>query len=184
MIINNFRFQNEADNRKGSEHDVNELDDLFQQLSFTVDVRENLKRDEMQRVVIEYANIDHTQYCAFVMIVMSHGSNRDVIYGVDGRYVTLEAIMSEFQATNCPSLDGKPKVFIIQACRGSNDNLPLPSEACVDRFGISTDSTLPIGTCAREADFLLAFASVPGYEAKRDKNKGSFFIQVSSMLMI
>jgi len=47
VIINNFRFQSKELNRQGSEHDVKELVELFKQLSFTVDVKENLKFDEM-----------------------------------------------------------------------------------------------------------------------------------------
>jgi len=178
VIINNFRFQNEKQNRRGSEHDVKELVELFEQLSFTVVVKENLKFDEMQRVAIDYAKKDHSQYCAFVMVVMSHGDRSDVIFGVEDRYVTVEALMSEYKATNCPTLDGKPKVFIIQTCRGSSDPLPLPNEVCTDSFGISTDSTLPRSTCPKEADFLLAFAQVPGLETYRFEKHGTIFIQV------
>ena len=134
-------------------------------------------------MAIDYAKEDHTKYCAFVMIVMSRGDSSDVIFGVEDRYITVEALMAEFKATRCPSLDGKPKVFIIQACRGSSDPLPLPSEVCTDRCGISTNSTLPRSTCPKEADFLLAFASVPGHETYRFQKQGTVFIQVSSMLI-
>jgi len=42
----------------------------------------------------------------------------------------------------------------------------------------SPDADLANGVSPREADFLLAFATVPGYKAWRSKRVGSWFIQV------
>ena len=42
-----------------------------------------------------------------------------VVYGVDGNQVNIaEEICAPFDGANCPSLSGKPKVFIVQACQG------------------------------------------------------------------
>jgi len=41
----------------------------------------------------------------------------------------------------------------------------------------SPDSTLPRSVFPPEADFLLAFATVPGYVAFRSPESGTFFIQ-------
>ena len=47
----------------------------------------------------------------------------------------------------------------------------------------SADSTLALSSYPLESDFLLAFATVPGYVAFRKDNHGSFFIQVSSTIL-
>ena len=114
------------------------------------------------------------------------GDEKDVIYGVDNRKVAVEDLMSEFKSTNCKSLENKPKLFFIQACRGKRSD-PRLSRLSVSTENIaedgmqtmdSPDADIANGISAREADFLLAFATVPGYKAWRSKQAGSWFIQV------
>ena len=40
------------------------------------------------------------------------------MYTADGRSINLERIYEYFNNKNCPDLKGKPKFFIVQACRG------------------------------------------------------------------
>ena len=87
--------------------------------------------------------------------------------------------MSEFNAVRCPSLANKPKIFLVQACRGSQQgDSPGPNDQQVadDTF---SDSTLSRSRLPKESDFLLAYGSVPGYVSYRRTDSGSFFIQVS-----
>ena len=53
---------------------------------------------------------------AFMLCILSHGGD-GFILGVDGEKITIDEIVSKFDGDNCPALSGKPKVFIIQACR-------------------------------------------------------------------
>ena len=47
-------------------------------------------------------------------------SSAGVVYGVDGVEVDIEKEICEpFNGRNCPSLSGKPKIFLIQDCPGS-----------------------------------------------------------------
>ena len=148
----------------------------------------------MEDLAAKYGGKDHTPFNAFVMIVMSHGGEDDFILGVDQNSTKVEDLMKEFQETRCPSLKNKPKVFIIQACRGSSrrssaDN--VSSQAIPSRLtqsdsepgetDFSSDSTLPRSVVPEEADFLLAFATVPGYVSYRSPTDGACFIQVGNM---
>ena len=49
---------------------------------------------------------------------MSHGDT-GYISGTDEEKVHLKDIQAEFEGDKCPKLQGKPKLFFIQACRGS-----------------------------------------------------------------
>ena len=49
---------------------------------------------------------------------MSHGEVGDVILGADDDDVRIDKICSMFSNSNCTTLAGKPKVFLVQACRG------------------------------------------------------------------
>ena len=188
LLINNFHFPGEKE-RKGAELDEKEIENLFRkELHFEMEIKRNIGGVEILKAAREIAGKDHSKYTAFVFIIMSHGDEKDAILGLDGRKARLEDLMSEFTATNCPSLEGKPKLFFIQACRGKGDDrrrdrlLPSPnsieddSPDCIIPFA---DSTLAAGVSPREADFLLAFATVPRYQAFRSKVEGSWFIQVS-----
>ena len=194
VIINNRQFQgNDEDYREGSEQDVERLRNLFESLRFEVIIKRDLKRDQIKGVAQEYGGKNHDKFVAFVLIVMSHGDEKDIIFGVDNDSISVRKLMKEFQAERCPSLKGKPKIFIIQACRGprmsedkgSDDYVESvnadPTEIdladnLMDQF--SVDSSLSKSVFPPETDFLLAFATVPGYVAFRLASSGAPFIQV------
>lgn len=93
------------------------------------------------------------------------------------RYASIQEIMFEFKAMRCPTLRNKPKLFFMQCCRGSSEEfLSVANRHCDN---LLSDSTLAQSACPQEADFLLAFASAPGYVAYRNPEGGSVFIQVS-----
>lgn len=120
LIINNVDF--EADifpQRKGSDEDARRFDDIFQQLGFQVIMRRNQTADQMKGLFAELANKCHKQHDALFVFILSHGSEHG-IYGTDGIEVCLESeIISHFDNRNCEAMVGKPKVFVLQACRGS-----------------------------------------------------------------
>ena len=180
LIINNLNFHDRTNDREGAEVDEKELEKLFRELYFIVCVRKDLQCGEMRKVAAVFAAQDHSQFDAFVFIVMSHGGDRDVISGVKGRHIRVEDLMVEFKAANCPTLQNKPKLFFIQTCRGSSKERLSPTPEGVDSdTAFIPDSTLPRSVCPQEADFLLAFAAAPGYKAWRYPNYGSLFIQVN-----
>ena len=205
LIINNFKFQEKnVPDREGAEEDERSLKTLFDTLQFRVIIRRDLDKHEIEKLAEEYGSKNHHKYDAFFMIVMSHGGERDCILGVDGRETTVRNLMVEFQANKCQSLQGKPKVFIIQTCRGligyptetfpshplGSINTPpsafklSPADNQSYTCAFSPDSNLPRSVFPPEADFLLAFATVPGYVAFRSPRSGTFFIQVRSSFLI
>ncbi len=182
IIINNESFENEGDNRDGAEHDEKQLKDLFEELGFAVSIKKNLSRDEMYKVSKDVAACDHSNLDALVFIIMSHGGEGDTVWGVDNRYASIQEIMSEFKAMRCSTLRNKPKLFFMQCCRGSSGEFLSPDPRHCDN--LVCDSMLARSTCPQEADFLLAFASTPGYVAYRYPEGGSVFIQVSKRFYI
>jgi len=59
--------------------------------------------------------MDHSHYDCFVLAVLTHGSVRNVLFGVDGNEFTLEMLMTPIK--RCQTLAGKPKICIIQVNR-------------------------------------------------------------------
>lgn len=64
-------------------------------------------------------NPEHIRYDSCVVVVLTHGEY-DYLTGVDGGKVNLHGFISALDGKNAPNLIGKPKIFIIQACRGCN----------------------------------------------------------------
>lgn len=72
----------------------------------------------MLEAIQAQASEDHTNYNCFVCAVLTHGE-RDIVYGVDGKTISLDDLKNSVDGDNCPTLIGKPKLFFIQACQGS-----------------------------------------------------------------
>ena len=75
-------------------------------------------QDIKARVKKESKHPDHKDADAFIFAIFSHGAQGSIL-GVDGGKVMIDDIRKEFNGINCPALRGKPKIFFIQACQGS-----------------------------------------------------------------
>ena len=94
----------------------------------------------MIEVVESFANMpEHEESEMCVVILMSHG-NKDVIISRNGQDVPVSSLLDKFTTTNCPSLVGKPKLFIIQACRSLCNLLIL------DIYGLHSSAQFVIST--------------------------------------
>ncbi|XP_078343062.1 caspase-3-like [Oculina patagonica] len=169
LVINNNIFpQRDVVERTGSNDDVKNLIRLFDDFNFRHMVYDNQTQSEMLKVLRDTAEKDFSRYDCFVCVILSHGS-KDGIYGTDDEVIKVEAITSLFRRDECPSLEGKPKIFLIQACRGTRqDRVPIESDS--EPIPLSS-SSLPA-----DADFLICYASAPGHQSYRQPLIGSWFI--------
>lgn len=119
LIVNNINFENDIfPTRKGSDEDANRFDQIFKQLGFKTIMTRNLTAEQMKNKFKELSAACKPEHDALFVFILSHGSEHG-IYGTDGLEVYLESeIISCFDNRNCKAMIGKPKVFVIQACRG------------------------------------------------------------------
>ncbi|XP_014677610.1 PREDICTED: cell death protein 3-like [Priapulus caudatus] len=125
LIINNETFKS-LKPRKGSQKDVKNLRQLFKDLGYEIWGTEantsNLTAQEMKIVVKDFAASDkHNSVDSSIVAILSHGGAEDVIYGVDEKEVSFtNDILRLFEGHNAPGLMQKPKLFILQECRGGH----------------------------------------------------------------
>lgn len=185
LLINNERFSiqlKEAGlgDRPGSNVDEKNLNKCLHDLGFRVTVYPNLTANQMRSVCAKMAAKDHSECDCFVLVILSHGEE-GIVYGTD-QTVEIKDLTRYFKGDTCSSLIGKPKIFIIQACRGYQTD-PGVSVNVIDAKGKAFDETdtptsnnrvikLPL-----EADFLYAYSTVPGYYSWRNGMNGSWFVQ-------
>ena len=167
IIHNNIFPQRENVERTGSYEDVWNVKSLFDNFNFRTLVYGNLTTSKMLKLLTDTSEKDFSRFDCFVCVILSHGSN-DGIYGTDDEVIKVEEITKLFRRNGCPSLEGKPKIFLIQACHGfEQDRVPIIGS---DGEPILSPS-LP-----GDADFLICVASAPGYQRYRQRKPGSWFI--------
>ncbi|XP_077534110.1 caspase-2-like isoform X2 [Haemaphysalis longicornis] len=193
IIINNRDFGGIFKTRHGSDVDVHRMKRLFSDLLFECDVYRNLKAKDMEEVLEAAAKSqeNHDADC-LVVILMSHG-DKDVIYGTDIEKLRLyDKVYPLFNNENCPALQGKPKLFFVQACRGDNTDsgtyveVQWLEEATVVEGAISADAisykdpssptVTPKPRTASFSDMCIVYATIPGFVALKNEVTGSWLL--------
>ena len=184
IIINNYNFT-DGRVRLGSEKDVEKLERLFGELlGFEVEKKMDLTAKTMHDAMEKAKSYKHQ--CCFVVAVMSHGTCKGIL-GIDGQIVTVRELMAYFTSTACKSLAGKPKIFIIQACRNAKEQRssavdtdgPIGQSVQVKNTSAcahALESVSNIPNTPEMADMAIAFATVENQPAYRSM-EGSWFIE-------
>lgn len=116
IIINNVVFQDNVmmPARIGSTLDAVSLSDLFEEfLTFTVELKRDVTKTELDGVVFDLQNEDYSQDSAFAFIILSYGDEDGSFYCTDGAKICVTDIFESFIASKCPSLTNKPKLFLV-----------------------------------------------------------------------
>ncbi|NXA77365.1 CASP8 protein, partial [Thryothorus ludovicianus] len=174
LILNNYIFKNPLQNREGTLQDGEAVKRVFKWLQFETVEHMDLEGQKIYEKVKEYSKKDHRNMDCFVCFIFSHGE-KDKIKGVDDECVNIDDLVSCFTGTNCPSLAGKPKVFIIQACQGSVHHPSVTVEA--DSTGHLEVDASPLASIPDRADILIGMATVEDYLSFRSRRTGSVYIQ-------
>jgi hypothetical protein len=177
IIFNNKKFSDPIKYRirDGSEQDVFSLCTLFRGLNYAVRPPYiNKSEAEMREAIQMYATDNYTSYGCLIIFIMSHGDKSKIISS-DSQEIDLSEFITPLKRT--ASLKSKPKVFFIQACRGStrmtvNDDATPSSSSVYSRY-FDHENRLP-----KEADFLFSYSTLEDYVSWRDPDDGSWYIQM------
>jgi len=172
LIFNQINFDPHLglNSRERSLKDANELEKVAKEVfkfKYTR-VFQDLKIKEIFFWLNQMAKSDHTDYDAFACVFLSHGGTDGTLYARDGTF-SLEEVFSLFTADKCLSLAGKPKLFFIQACRGSKVDRGM--QVVLSSLTSEESNSIPV-----ESDFLYVYSSVPGYVSWLGID-GSWFFQ-------
>lgn len=162
-------------NRPGADRDVQLMEDWLGQCGFEstlcidpdkTELLEKLTsfRDELNEIKAEVS-------CCLVTL-MSHGK-KGWITMKDGDEVSLEDVFAMFNNKNCPALHEKPKIFIIQACRGEKrDSGVETDDEPMDSDDVSEKRRLPTFS-----DYFIIYPTQADYVALRHPRTGSVMIE-------
>ncbi|KAK7113267.1 caspase-7-like [Littorina saxatilis] len=218
LIINNETFRPESylPDRPGSSKDATALIEMFEELQFDVKCYHNQTAKKMMKILKKEADeYDHDNANCLAVAIMSHGDSeklenfpcdqqtipsgdkiqKDLIFGVDGCVILTESVTKAFQDEMCPGLVGKPRLFFLQACRGtayddgvdiaivpdkarsSDEKKDNPSQELDDDDDQQEqDEPTVVSPAPIFKDFLVMYATPPGHFAWR-RGSGTWFVQ-------
>ena len=114
LIINNYPW---AFQLQRSEKNV-----FAQTLGFTTREDINLTTSDMLKALTETAQRDFSNNDCFFCVIRSTGTEHGIC-GTDEKPIDIKTITSLFGSDKCPSLNGKPKIFVL-----GDSNYSFPSD--------------------------------------------------------
>jgi hypothetical protein len=143
---------------------------------FELVLRQNQTKAQMIDLMKHYAQkVDHTNRDCFMAVFLSHGftneKNEQLICAFD-KDVLLTDLTDPF--ITCGTLDGKPKIFFFDVCRGGNrepdyakemSTLSLEDKATTTRTNAFERTDQARKKFFSHKEFLIGFGSCPGFVA-------------------
>nr|XP_036881984.1 caspase-1 isoform X2 [Manis javanica] len=185
LIICNTEFDH-LPWREGAQIDIRDMKMLLEGLGYCVEVKENLTASDMITELKGFAaRPEHRKSDSTFVVFMSHGIQE----GICGKkfsegnpdVLKVNTVFQILNTSNCPSLKDKPKVIIIQACRGENqgvvwlkDSVQAPGNtSSLSEDDFENDA---IRRAHIEKDFIAFCSSTPDNVSWRHPMRGSLFI--------
>ncbi|XDV18906.1 hypothetical protein PO909_024504 [Leuciscus waleckii] len=176
LLINNVEFKHIND-RTGADKDELSMEILLKGLGYTVVTLRDLTAQGMRAALQDFARREeHVQSDSCFVVLMSHG-DASGISGVFDSFssddeediLPRDEIFNSLNTPNCAGLRDKPKIILIQACRGDKDgSVDVPDSVPRNRRRKEH----------REKDFCCLMSSTPDTVSYRNTEKGSHFFQV------
>lgn len=197
LLITNIEFTDKKQNRNGANKDEENMEEQLTRLGYEVVKHRNLTARAIDDALIRFSKHPKLRGTdSVVVVIMSHGK-RGIILGVDWKKNTPEGEKpDEFPIDNiykhlgpkeCPALQDKPKIIIIQACRGEKRGSVLVSDAANSdlvqddvRSSSAGEDDIEEDTLKfvhQEKDFISLLSCTPDTVSYRSTEEGSFLIQ-------
>ncbi|XP_046991865.1 caspase-1-like [Schistocerca americana] len=154
--------------REGTDADRDALRLTFVMLGFEVLCFNDRSHEEITSELRHVAEQDHDSRDCVAVAVLSHCGRDGQLSARDREYHVSE-LWQPFAPRRCPSLDGKPKLFFIQASRGRGLDLG------VNISNIITDA--PDAGHGSYADVLVSYSAFEGVTAAGETQNASRFVQ-------
>ncbi|KAF5905427.1 caspase-4-like isoform X1, partial [Clarias magur] len=173
MIINNVEFINSRYNRRGAEKDEESMVTLLDALGYDVIILNDLSAEGMEAALRDFSQHNEHRYSdSTFCVMMSHGG-LEGIYGIniaekEDDILPVDKIFHYLRSENCPGLTDKPKIILIQACRGDKEGHVWVCDSVKSNKGIKQH---------REKDFACFRSCTPDTVSIRNTGTGSIFIQ-------
>ncbi|XP_031768056.2 caspase-6-like [Galleria mellonella] len=187
VIFNHAKFDCNLESRQSTKHDVDALKRTFKRNGFKVKCYEDKTVQEIKNKLKKFTDPkrkNFTDYGCIAVAVLTHGYYDGILMAKDKQYKEQQIINYLKSSTNNTFMN-KPRIIIIQACRGENDIRGVGvHQPDVHRFPKKTNSKQERSdyyyTLDLEPDMLVLHSSYIGNTAHSEQytgTDGSWFIQ-------
>ncbi|CAI8037124.1 Caspase-2 [Geodia barretti] len=108
----------------GTRKDGARMQRVFDGLQIATLWKENVSGDDLRRLLREIPTLPRT-YESISFVYSGHGSEGDVLCMQDGSKMHMQEIVNAFLPRRAPNVGNIPKLFFIDACRGSETFQPV-----------------------------------------------------------
>ena len=190
VIVNYFEDFPEPTKRVGAKEELQRLTKLFE--SFNLEVRRHIELTKNEIVNVLEDTVKDPKLGSDSMIaiaISSHGCEEGLLgINIDDRlkhrndpnYKNMEDCISPtqiqkiFNGDNCPSLAGRPKLFLLNGCRGKGMENIFQIEGEEEEERLVCDTIIKLATTW--SDFFVIHSCVIGNKSMRCTKRGSLFI--------
>uniref|UniRef100_A0A1I8FGW5 CASPASE_P10 domain-containing protein n=1 Tax=Macrostomum lignano TaxID=282301 RepID=A0A1I8FGW5_9PLAT len=158
--------------RIGSDVDADNLERSFKQLGFSIMPFRDLSC-EKNRLYRPQGPLETTTVWQLSCCRMARMAPSTALMA----RLKMEKLFRLLRPDYCPTLAGKPKLFFIQACRGSEYDKGCEVADGDNGTGRDEEDGGKLSRIPLESDFLYFYSTPPGYYSWRNDIQGSWFIQ-------
>ena len=151
----------------GGQANSSKFTSIFQYLQYSVQHHTDVTSAQMIQLVEEIASMDHTAYDSFVCYIFSGGLNDHYMQCNDRCHVNIYELVDKIQ--QCPTLQGKPKLFFIDINRRHDKQAPPPTPYKIGSDTLilwSTQRGKKVGTNSSGSVLTLALEDVFKFKSK------------------
>lgn len=187
LIINQTFEQCPSLYRAGTMKDEQDLKTVWQHLGCRnfVQIERDLNKAEMMETLKSFRyHLKERNPDYFVICILGHGNlnkkkRRDEVMDANREMISMNKIKNMFvDGRQCPSMIGKPKLFFVQACRGTeNQNMIDTDMSETDGEDGTEDSVQNDKKYINKSWFFVFQSTIKGFVSNRHEQNGSIFIQ-------
>jgi len=159
-------------NREGNLKDMRALGKLLPTLGYQVISKEDPTKKEMIGVLRELQKLNTTMR-SLIVFVMCHGGEDGKLIAADDKTLNIRDLYDQVRGNVCKSFESAPKIFIVNACRGSSH---MASDGD-DDDAPEVDAKLARCPASAHENFYTISSTIEGFVSWRDTSKGSYLIQ-------
>ncbi|XP_074652434.1 uncharacterized protein LOC141906880 isoform X2 [Tubulanus polymorphus] len=181
-------FEAKRSKSSSTEKDEDDIKQLFKnELNFDVIVTRDLSKVDADRMIEEVkSKLKTGLHDSFVLFILSHGDKEGIkTVGSDGHEepdvrLKIDELHKQLNSSSLPEMSGKPKVILVQACRGEQEmsgNIESDDKCKTKESRTNEETQNQKQFIPKEADFLTAYSQTNEYLSYRNTCEGSWFIQ-------
>lgn len=175
ILTNDYTEVSSLPGLKGTQIDGLRMQETMKCLNFETHWEHNAPSHLVFKLVREAAKCKYLlNYRRLVFIFSGHGNSKHCIYAQDGKDINLNDVMKQYYPDQSPHNGSLPKLFFIDACRGSREALPV----LIKKGGRDVSLMVP-----ERSNFLVAYSTMPDYRAYESREEGGIWMAILAEML-